>query len=67
MKNSLKEHLIRNEKDITKPDEWLQYAREEEYIQKRIQQQRNAFYPETTTATILPFYITNVQQFNPNH
>ena len=34
--NSLKEYLIRNEKDITKPDEWLQVAREEEYIQKRI-------------------------------
>jgi hypothetical protein len=41
MKNSLKEHLIRNEKGISKPDEWLQYAKEEEYIQKRIQQQRN--------------------------
>ena len=32
--NSLKEHLIRNENDITKPDEWLQLARQEEYIQK---------------------------------
>ncbi|CAM4752586.1 unnamed protein product [Rotaria magnacalcarata] len=40
VKNSLKEYLIRNEKDITKPDEWLQYARQEEYIQKRIQQQQ---------------------------
>ena len=64
VKNSLKEHLIRNEKDITKPDEWLQFAREEEYIQKRIQQQRNGFYSETTkqpffesmlsTATVQP-------------
>ena len=41
VKNSLKEYLFRNEKDITKPEEWLQYAREEERIQKRIQQQRN--------------------------
>jgi hypothetical protein len=48
VKNSLKEHLIRNEKDIEKPDEWLQIAREEEYIQKRIQQQRHALYLETT-------------------
>jgi len=55
VKNSLKEHLIRNEKDITKPDEWLQFAREEEYIQKRIQQQRNGFYSETTKQ---PFFET---------
>lgn len=41
VKHSLKEYLIRKEKDITKPEEWLQYAREEEHIQKRIQQQRN--------------------------
>lgn len=64
VKKSLKEHLIRNERDITKPDEWLKYAKEEEYIQKRIQQQRNGFYTETTkqpffesmlsTATIQP-------------
>ncbi|CAF3385406.1 unnamed protein product [Rotaria socialis] len=53
VKNSLKEYLIRNEKDITKPDEWLQYARQEEYIEKRIQQQRNNFYSETTNQ---PFF-----------
>ncbi|CAF2035709.1 unnamed protein product [Rotaria magnacalcarata] len=53
VKNSFKEYLIRNEKDITKPDEWLQYARQEEYIQKRIQQQRNNFYSETTNQ---PFF-----------
>ncbi|CAF3433443.1 unnamed protein product [Rotaria socialis] len=53
VKNSLKEYLIRNEKDITKPDEWLQYARQEEYIQKRTQQQRNNFYSETTNQ---PFF-----------
>ncbi len=45
--NSLKEYLIRNENEFKKPDEWLQFAREEEHIQKRIQQQRNGFYPET--------------------
>jgi hypothetical protein len=48
VENSFKEHLIRNEKDINRPDEWLQYAREEEYIQKRIQQQRNGSYTDTT-------------------
>ncbi|CAF3091095.1 unnamed protein product, partial [Rotaria socialis] len=47
VKISLKEYLIRNEKDIRKPEEWLQIAREEEYIQNRIQQQRNNFYYET--------------------
>ncbi|CAF5224786.1 unnamed protein product, partial [Rotaria magnacalcarata] len=41
------EYLIRNEKYIRKPEEWLQIAREEEYIQNRIQQQRNNFYYET--------------------
>ncbi|CAF3957584.1 unnamed protein product, partial [Rotaria sp. Silwood1] len=39
VENSLKEYLIRNEKEIKKPEEWLQLAKEEEYIQKRIQQQ----------------------------
>ena len=43
---SLKEHLIRNEKDIKRPEEWLRYVREEEYIQKRIEQQRNNCYYE---------------------
>ncbi|CAF4472894.1 unnamed protein product [Rotaria socialis] len=47
VKLSLKEYLIRNEKDIRKPEEWLQIAREEEYIKNRIQQQRNNFYYET--------------------
>jgi hypothetical protein len=41
VKNSLKEHLIRNEKGIQKPDEWLKIAREEESIQKRLQQRNN--------------------------
>ncbi|CAF1196229.1 unnamed protein product [Rotaria sordida] len=47
MKSSLKKHLIRNEKDISKPEKWLQYAREDAYIQKRIQQQCSNFYYET--------------------
>lgn len=46
VKDSLKEHLIRNEQEISKPEEWLKYAREEEYIQKQIQQQRNNLHPE---------------------
>ncbi|CAF1437749.1 unnamed protein product [Rotaria sordida] len=31
VKKSLKEHLIRNQKEIKKPEQWLQFAREEEY------------------------------------
>lgn len=46
VKDSLKEYLIRNEQEINKPEEWLKYAREEEYIQKRIHQQRNNTHPE---------------------
>lgn len=49
VKNSIREHLIRNEKEITKPDEWLRIAKEEEYIQKRIQQQRHTEHHDTTT------------------
>ena len=79
--NSLKEYLIRNEKDITKPDEWLQVAREEEYIQKRIQQQNSNSYLETNnqsffhqrlpTATIQAkppsTQLWNPQSFLPQH
>ncbi len=60
--NSLKEYLIRNENHITKLDEWLEMAKEEEYIQKRIQQQckdsgsestkQVFFQPTLSTATI---------------
>ena len=38
VKHSLKEHLFRNEVNISKPDEWLILAREEEQVQRRIQQ-----------------------------
>lgn len=41
VRGSLKEHLIRKENDIGTPDEWLKIAKEEEYIQKRVQQRRN--------------------------
>src|SRR6202044_975307 len=37
VKHSLKEYLIRNEKSITKPEEWLNFAKEEEFIQRRLQ------------------------------
>ena len=72
VKNSLKEHLIRNENDIKKPEEWLQYAREEEHIQKRIEQQRHDLHPDSTnqpffepmlpTATIQP-RLSSIQSF----
>ena len=69
VKSSLKEHLIRNEKDIDKPDEWLQYAREEEHIQKRIQQQRDGSYSDTKKQ---PFFeqvipVTTIQSKPPNN
>ncbi|CAF1434335.1 unnamed protein product [Rotaria sp. Silwood1] len=51
VKNSLKEYLIRNEKEIKIPEEWLQLAKEEEYIQKRIQQQHNGLYSGTKNKT----------------
>ena len=38
VKHSLKEQLIRNEVNISKPEEWLIMAREEEHIQRRLQQ-----------------------------
>ncbi|CAF4068596.1 unnamed protein product, partial [Rotaria sordida] len=73
VKNSLKEYLIRNEEEIKKPEEWLQFAREEEYIQKRIQQKINiphhgpknsTFFERTLpTATIQPTS-TNVNLSN---
>ena len=52
-KQTLKEHMIRNEQEITKLKDWLELAKEEEYIQKRIQQQRSGFYSEATTQ---PFF-----------
>ncbi|CAF3319330.1 unnamed protein product [Rotaria sp. Silwood2] len=81
VKDSLEEHLIRNEQDIKKPEEWLQFAREEEYIQKRIQQQRinsysepknQAFFePLLPTATIQPKLMniqsSNQQSFTSHH
>jgi len=53
VKHSLHEYLIRNEQNITKPEEWLQLAREEEHIQKRIQQQYQNFCPDEADA---PFF-----------
>ena len=49
VKNSLKEHLIRNEKSNTKPDVRLQIAQKEEHIQNQIQPTRTDFYSTTTT------------------
>ncbi|CAF1349706.1 unnamed protein product [Adineta steineri] len=64
VKNSMKEYLIRNEKNINDPEEWLQYAREEEHIQKRIQQQRSNMGLETTAQ---PFFdpVMSVTTFQP--
>ena len=64
VKNSLKEHLIRHEKDITKPDEWLKIAKEEEYIQKRIYQQRHGMHQETSSK---PFFESMVSTATIQH
>jgi hypothetical protein len=64
VKQSLKEQLIRKEKDIDKPDNWLHLAKEEEYVQKQIQQQRNGSYSGTTTKPFFePMMATTVQRF----
>ena len=60
VKNSFKEHLIRKEKEIESPEKWLELAREEEYIQKRVQQRME----ETTQAKFnnaLPMATINTQ------
>ncbi|CAF1367482.1 unnamed protein product [Rotaria sordida] len=73
VKKSLKEHLIRNEKEIKKPEQWLQIAREEEYIQKRIQQKINVqhhepknppFFEHTLPAATIQPTSTNVHSSN---
>ena len=54
VKDSLKEHLIRNEQEINKPEKWLKYAREEECTQKRIHQQRNNLHTEIKEKLFFP-------------
>ncbi len=66
-KQSLKEQLIQKEKDIDKPDKWLYLAKEEEHVQKQIQQQRNGSYFGTTTKPFFePMMTTTVQSLRSN-
>jgi len=67
VRNSLKEHLIRNEKCISKSEEWLQIAREEEYIQQRLQQQHNDFYSEVTEPFFECMLPTAIIQSKPSN
>lgn len=60
VKNSLKEYLIRKEKDIDSPEKWLELAREEDYIQKRIQQRQEEI-TQTKFETVLPTATINPQ------
>ena len=53
VKSLLKEQLIRREEEISKPEQWLQFAREEECIQKRIHQQRQQILVESSK---VPFF-----------
>ena len=66
VKSALKEQLIRHDSNIGKPEQWLQFAREEESIQKQIQQQRQNDFLETSKQPffdqILP---TATIQFKP--
>jgi len=66
VKNSLKEYLIRKEKDINSPEKWLELAREEDYIQKRIQQ-RHEETTQTKFETILPTATINPPAVKTQH
>lgn len=66
VKNSLKEHLIRKEREADSLEKWLQLAREEEYIQKRLQQNSEdvgRLKPEP----LLPAATINTRPMRPNH
>ena len=65
VKQSLKEQLIRKEKDIDKPETWLHLAKAEEYIQKQIQQQRNGSYSGTTAKPFFGSMMTTTVQSLP--
>lgn len=61
VKKSLQEFLIRQEKGINSPDKWLTLAREEEYVQKRLQQQSEDISQPKSEFT-LPTATINTQQ-----
>jgi hypothetical protein len=67
VKQSLKEQLIRKEKDIDKPDKWLYLAKEEEHVQKQIQQQRNGSYSGTTMKPFCESMMTTAVQPLPSN
>ena len=59
VKSLLKEQLIRREEEISKPEQWLQFAREEECIQKRIHQQRQQILVESSKVPFFRFDVTD--------
>jgi hypothetical protein len=63
VKQSLKEQLIRKEKDMDKPEKWLHLAQEEEYVQKQVQQRNGSYYGTTTKPFFEPMMATTVQRF----
>lgn len=65
VKNSLKEHLIRKEKEINSPDKWLELAREEDHVQKRLQQRSEEAKHEKFN-TMLPMATINLQPSKSN-
>jgi hypothetical protein len=66
VKKSLKEYLIRKEKEIDSPEKWLELAREEDHVQRRLQQRLE----ETTHEkfnTGLPMATINTQPTKPRY
>lgn len=66
VKNSLKEYLIRKEKEISSLEEWLRLAREEEYIQKRLQQHSEDS-ARVKPEPIFPTATINTRPMRPNY
>ncbi len=66
VKNSLKEYLIRKEKEIDSPERWLELAREEDHVQKRLQQRlEETTYEKFNTG--LPTATINTQATKPRY
>ncbi|CAF1610950.1 unnamed protein product, partial [Adineta ricciae] len=66
VKRSLKEHLFRNEVNMSRPDEWLIWARDEERVQRRIQQRITPPRAETRTPYFEPTLSTAAIQQKPS-
>lgn len=66
VKCSLKPYLIRKEKQIDTPEKWLKLAREEEFVQQRLQQHSDNIAQVKSTST-LPMATINPQPMRPKY